>query len=248
MRIYIDLVTLIPTSEIYERSQIIQSAGAKRGDGDPLEVLFHRSGVPERLPIGTAITFCGKTAGKQDEDPPLVICQTFLRPLTDEEFYFAEPDYNGEALSQALNSGDGDDGNDISPLLVDGEISWLLPGYDRPRSTKTFTVTIENDVYKGDEALPSPAGPTYLTQAQSDARYLQGQIVSTNVTSGLDYVDFVIASGAKIMPVAIEKPSPASDNIVAVSFSRPTSTTARLHLSAPAPSAGYIATILKQDA
>jgi len=173
MRIYVDVVTLLPTAEVWDRAQVI-APSAKRGDGDPLELQFHRSGVPERLPVGTVITFILKTQGRFDQNPALVELQLgdANRPATDTDFYTGEPDYNTGPLNTAFASGDADDTNDLPIVLADGEVSWLLSAAgSKPKSTQRFTVTVTNDVKKGNEGLPTDPAPTYLTAAESDARY-----------------------------------------------------------------------------
>lgn len=186
MRIYVDLVTLLPTAEIWERGQIVAPT-AKRGDGDPLEVQFHRSGTPERLPAGTIVTFIIKAQGKFDQSPALVELEIgdAGRPASDAGFYTGEPDYNTEPLDTALFSGDANTSNDLRFVLGDGEISWLLPTVGaKPKSSQTFTVTIANDVKKGNEGPPSSGAPTYLTAAQSDARYARPGLDSIALPAG----------------------------------------------------------------
>lgn len=173
MRVYVDIVTLMPTAELWERSPIIQTCTAKRGDGGVLEILFHRSGVPELLPLGTVVTYIVKTRGKFDQNPGLCELEITTRPATGAEFYIGEPDYNTATLDAELESGDGDDSNDVDFVLGDGEISWLLPTPGaKPKSSLTFPVTIYNDVKKGNEGPPASGAPGYLTAAQSDARYV----------------------------------------------------------------------------
>lgn len=253
MRIYVDLVTLLPTAELWQRAEIIQNATAKRGDGSPLEIQFHRSGVPERLPLGYVVTFIAKTEGKFDENPALVEIELTdaNRPESDTGFYTADPDYNTEPLDEALASGDDDDENDVRALRTDAEISWLAgtPGA-KPKSSQTFLLLIQNDVKKGNEGPAASGAPTYLTAAQSDARYLHAQIASVELVEDQDFIDFDISAAeledlpAIVAGLGVEKPTAEADNIWITGVFAVDASTIRAWLSASPDSAGYTAHVL----
>lgn len=214
MRIFVDLVTLLPTAEIWDRATVVANASAKRGDGSPLEVQFHRSGVPERLPLGTVISFVGKSEGKFDQDPAPVLFELTdaHRPDADAGFYVGYPDYNTAPLDAVLNSGDANDGNDVRVARLDAEISWLEATLGaKPKSTQTFLLQVQNDVLKGNEGPPGAGGPTYLTAAQSDARYAQRGITApdlrldiTGLTGGgATNLDGIVTVGATVPQVVM---------------------------------------------
>lgn len=175
MRLFIDLVKLLPTAELWERANIISGSRAKRGDGGILEVQFHRDGVPIRLPLGTEIVFCVKSQGKFDQDPPLVFSDEWERPETDEGFYICRPSYNTVPLNNELNHGDDDDSNDLASLATYAEITWTVPDGE-PLTSQTWLHTIDNDIFKGNENVPLDDVPAYpapgqiLTQSDIDTK------------------------------------------------------------------------------
>lgn len=251
MRIYIDLVTKLPTSDLWERGQVIPNAYAKLGDGDVVEVMFHRSGTPERLPLGHVVTYCAKLLNKFDSDPALVDVQIGdeARPDSDAGFYIIEPDYNTAPLEAAFQSGDSNDSNDVTTVVANGEISWLAPTIGaKPKSSRTFPVTIENDVKKGNEGPPSSGSPLYLTQAESDARYIRDQFFTVEVPLNAAFVDIDISAlGLSAPPTHVVYGSQLPDagaDLLLIGGVSVTSASIRVHFAAAAPVAGYKVSIL----
>jgi hypothetical protein len=153
MRLFVDLdsLNLVRAENDRARVALIEQ---KRGDAAEWEIVFLSSGARTVLPAGTAVIFGAKAPNKYDSEP-IVYEAGFV--LTDEEnspHYLALPSFNTEQLNELLNL-DGDDTNDLTYVDLMGEITWGVPQYEKPTSTKTFRVRVHNDVVRGDEGTPT---------------------------------------------------------------------------------------------
>jgi hypothetical protein len=134
--------------------KVIPGLEFKRGDGAPLQVLFLDQGLtPIKLPTGTAFTFIVKPLGDY-EGTALVLNSAWTSPTAPTDFtYLCDPTFNTVPLNALFTSS-------TASVQAMGEITWQL-GTGAPTTTKTFNVTIHNDLYKAAESTPANTIPPY---------------------------------------------------------------------------------------
>ena len=173
MELFIELETLkLVTSQTDRREQ--RTLTIKRGDAFPLTVRFLKSQTPTRLDATTAINFALKESGKYDDDP-VVLEQSFTASTVEDPdsdpHYTASPGLNTTELNDLFLI-DSDSSNDPESVSLMGELSWKASGESGPTSIKTFSVIVQNDVYRGDEeVLPSIQGPVADPAAFDDIEF-----------------------------------------------------------------------------
>jgi hypothetical protein len=158
MRLYVNLDNLqfISAPGV---NRVPEAITFKRGDAAVVQVRFLDGGVtPVRLPEGVALVFVVKAQGDYD-GTPLAISDVWTAPPIGEFDYTCYPNFNTVELNTALRS-DGFVGNDLPYITTMFEITWSV-GAGLPTSTKTFPLTVYNDLYKGSEASPTPASLSY---------------------------------------------------------------------------------------
>jgi hypothetical protein len=184
MELFIELETLkLVTSQTDRREQ--RTLTIKRGDALPLKVRFLESQTPTRLDATTVINFALKESGKYDDDP-VVLEQSFTASTVEDPdsdpHYTASPGLNTTELNDLFLI-DSDSSNDPESVSLMGELSWKASGESGPTSIKTFSVVVENDVYRGDEeVLPSIQGPVVDPAAFDDIEF--DDSVSVAIESG----------------------------------------------------------------
>lgn len=153
MKIYINLDTLQLIAGLGV-GKTIDRLEFKRGDAATLQVQFLDGGVtPVKLTAGTALNFIIKPEGNYD-GAALVLCSVWQSPTAPTDFtYLCSPSFNTTSLNAALV------GNAPSTAAI-GEITWQL-GVGAPTTTKTFAVTVFNDLYRDSELSPTVATPDY---------------------------------------------------------------------------------------
>lgn len=173
MDLYVELETLKLVTSVTDRREI-RSINVKRGDALPLTVRFLQNQTLTRLDATTVITFALKESGKYDDDP-VVLEQSFTASTVEDPdsdpHYTASPGLNTTELNDLFLI-DSDSSNDPESVSLMGELSWKASGESGPTSIKTFSVVVENDVYRGDEeVLPSIQGPVVDPAAFDDIEF-----------------------------------------------------------------------------
>lgn len=130
----------------------LQSVSFKRGDSATVELIFVSNSTSLSAISGKQITFGIKETGKYDGSY-VVLAEDYT---VNEYSYILKPSFNTVALNSLLNSGDGNDSNDIGSFSGMLEVTWSDNGIDW-YSTNTISAIVNNDVNKGGEASPLPS-------------------------------------------------------------------------------------------
>lgn len=171
MNLYVDLDALQLRASLTDARRV-SGIEVKRGDALPLVVRFVQGGSQVRLDSTTVINFAIKENGNYDDDP-LVLESSFSASTVEDPDsdprYTATPSLNTTELN-ALFSIDGDSSNDPKSVVAMGELTWEATGDTGPTSTRTFSVTVENDVYRGSESTPTsqPTPEAWLTARNTE--------------------------------------------------------------------------------
>ena len=129
--------------------QVIPALYLTRGDALDLEVQFSRGGVAVDLGTPT-LFFCVKTVGDYD-GAPLALCTSFTKVgMGDGAYWVGNPDLNTNELNAALGVGAG---ADLASVTANCEIGYTLAG--RQTTTRAIACIVENDLYRGDEGVPT---------------------------------------------------------------------------------------------
>jgi len=159
MQIVIDLDTRKPQRSLTD-SRTATQFDFKRGDDAVLEILFVRAGVQTQLTVGIAITFGVKLRGRYDSTPLVQTNDFALSGSGATAKYIGYPSFNTAELNEAFGIDDSET-NDVAVLDLMGEISWTEPTTEILTSSETFSVRVNNDVNREDDAppnaLPSPS-------------------------------------------------------------------------------------------
>ena len=171
MNLYVDLDALQLRASLTDARRV-SGIEVKRGDALPLVVRFVQGGSQVRLDATTVINFAIKENGKYDDDP-LVLESSFSASAVEDPdsdpHYTATPSLNTTELND-LFSIDGDSSNDPKSVVAMGELTWEATGDTGPTSTRTFSVTVANDVYRGSESTPTsqPTPEAWLTARNTE--------------------------------------------------------------------------------
>ena len=159
MQIVIDLDTRKPQRSLTD-SRTATQFDFKRGDDAVLEILFVRAGVQTQLTVGIALTFGVKLRGRYDSTPLVQTNDFTLSGSGATAKYIGYPSFNTAELNEAFGIDDSET-NDVAVLDLMGEISWTEPTTEILTSSETFSVRVNNDVNREDDAppnaLPSPS-------------------------------------------------------------------------------------------
>lgn len=158
MKLYIDLSTQrLITAPGY--STPVSELSVKRGDMLDVELYFFTdSNQPAVLPSGAAIVFAAKPADAYANNAALVVySDEWTAPASGQYAYAGSVNLNTTELNALLGLGEA--GTPLKSVTLMGELSWSVG--TSQRSTQTFKLTVANDVYRGSEADPSEADPTY---------------------------------------------------------------------------------------
>lgn len=159
MQIVIDLDTRKPQRSLTD-SRTATQFDFKRGDDAVLEILFVRAGVQTQLTVGIALTFGVKLRGRYDSTPLVQTNDFTLSGSGAVAKYIGYPSFNTAELNEAFGIDDSET-NDVAVLDLMGEISWTEPTTEILTSSETFSVRVNNDVNREDDAppnaLPSPS-------------------------------------------------------------------------------------------
>ena len=158
MKLYVDLETLQAIVGPGQRAPI-SCLRVKRGDLVRLDVSFLQNGLtPTAIgdPATMELHFGAKPRGTYGAGY-LVYSDAWTMPAAEEvkPVYRCDVSFNTAELAAAFISPTG---MELADIAIMGEITWL-DGTGQT-STRTFQVTVENDVNRGDEgtpvALPTP--------------------------------------------------------------------------------------------
>ena len=197
MKLHIDL----GSNQLIKAPGVISplaSITVKRGDQPTFELYFYSDGfTPTRLPTGTAIVFAAKATGQYDSTDVAVFADTWTAPADGAFAYTASPSFATTELDTLLNR-DSETDNDLASITLMAEISWVAG--TKPSSTQTFALVVHNDVYRGGEASPTPATPTYPPPS---ALITRSDIASLNLGgsgsgSGVTFPKDALATGTII--------------------------------------------------
>ena len=162
MKLYVDLETL----ELIEGPGFRTPVSAirfKRGDAARLEVAFLSGGSVRThlgLPSAVELQFAAKQEGGYDLGY-LVHSSSWTMPAegSASPVYECAPSFNTGELNDALGVGVSG-GSEAASIDLMAEITWRVGG-GLPTSTRTFRITIDNDVIRGTEGVPVSAAPPY---------------------------------------------------------------------------------------
>lgn len=236
MRLFLDLDTR-SFIESVQFQRAVASLALKRRDRMPVDVQFLRAGVAVELSDGAT----GKLGLKADKD------------------------FNGPFAASDLDwtkSGTGDTTSyrfDLNLNTV--QISALFAGVPTPpsvalmleiewtegdlrTSSRTLAVTLENDIVRGDEGVADEGSPVYpLPNDLLSA----ANIATATVAAGEDAVDFAISgfesAPTLCVPLGIQKPNAAANNIGILCAFPLSSTSLRAFLTAAPSEPGYQAAV-----
>lgn len=128
----------------------VSNIAFKRGDAAKVELIFASENTALSATNDKTIILGLKESGKYDGT--FVVSTSSY--TTDNTRYVMNPNFNTVALNDLLNSGDGNDGNDVGSVDLMLEITWSEDGGSTWYSSNTITATINNDVIKGLEGTP----------------------------------------------------------------------------------------------
>lgn len=156
MKVFVDLDAL---QLVGSASNLNPIAGInlRRGDNTNVDVYFTQSGSVVSLGTGATVRFAAKEDGKYDA--PLILSgSTGSVTSSGNWFYRIALDCNTSELNTLLGFNSGSttfSSNDVESVELTGEISYVKDTTEE--STRPFTVTAENDLYRGDEGDPASA-------------------------------------------------------------------------------------------
>lgn len=124
----------------------------------PLEVKFHRAGIPERLPEGIPLVFAFKETGKFDA-APAAFANNFTRPGADDGFYVGSVATDNEACA-TLIAADSSLTNDQSARALGCQFAWLPAGATLYTKSSVFTGSLRNSVLREADISLAQSGDT----------------------------------------------------------------------------------------
>ena len=164
MRLFIDL----DTAQVIEGptfNKAVSSIFLKRGDNVPIEVSFCQSGAIVELGSGATGKLGIKTVGAYDGDF-LASAASWTKTGTGTATkYTFTLNLNTEELDDAFAK-DTEPEDDVAQVVANAEVEWVV-GTART-STRPFLATVDNDVIRGDEAVPTATAATSFPMQSSD--------------------------------------------------------------------------------
>jgi len=162
MQVYYDLATGLFLQSPTANNEITQIT-AKRAANNPISIQFLNNGVPTTLPVGSQLIFGAKPQFQYDNNYAVYVDPTGWSGPDGNNFYTCNPGYNTTLLNSLF--GYTYPLTDTLPhpdsVILDGEISWLVPGASLYAKTPYWTLLCYNDVSKGIEGVPTSGGPIY---------------------------------------------------------------------------------------
>lgn len=157
----------------------VSNIAFKRGDAAKVELIFASENTALSATNDKTIILGLKESGKYDGT--FVVSTSSY--TTDNTRYVMNPSFNTVALNDLLNSGDGNDGNDVGSVDLMMEVSWSEDGGSTWYSSNTITATIQNDVIKNLEGTPlQEADPIDWLKTNGSLRFLRlSSIYDTSV-------------------------------------------------------------------
>jgi len=239
MRLFLDLDTR-SFIESVQFPRVISSLALKRRDRLPVDVKFLRAGTVVELGEGST----GKLGLKADKDfngPFAASDLEWTKNGTgDSAFYRFDLNLNTVQID-ALFAGVPTPAS-VALML---EIEWA-EGNLRT-SSNTLSVTLENDIVRGDEGIAEEGSPVYPPPANLLSI---ANLATVTVVVGQDAVDFDItalglaAAPTLCVPLGIQKPNHAADNIGILCAFSVSATTLCAYLTAAPSEPGYKASVL----
>jgi hypothetical protein len=150
MRLFYNLTNNAITLSIDDSNSFAGQLPLKGGQNEPVELQFHRAGVPERLAVDTALDLAIKPPAEFEAEL-LTDITVFTRPGSDDGFYTATLPTDTSAIRTLLVI-DGNPANDLAfKESCLGEVQYRPSGAEKPTKSRTFFVRLENWVIQGDE-------------------------------------------------------------------------------------------------
>ena len=218
--------------------QVLSSLTFKRRDRFPVDVRFMRGGLVQELPTGAT----GKLGLKADKD-------------FNGAFVASDLSWTKSGAGVAATYGFDLNLNTIqinalfacvptpSSIALMLEIEWTEG--DQRTSSNTLSVTLENDIVRGDEGVPQDGDPVYPPPGNL---LILSDLATAPVNVGESSVDFEISglttTPTLCVPLGIQKPNHDADNIAILSAFPVSATTLRAYLTAAPSEPGYKATVL----
>lgn len=158
MNLYINTQTgeFITNPTFYSK---VTKVDFKRGDTANINIGFVADNELTLIGGIPRVIFAIKPNGEYDAEP-LVYENAFTEDVNS-VLYVGSPNFNTDELNDALNSGDGDETNDVAYLDTMLEITWSTDGVNW-QSTNTIKARVSNDVIKDQEMASSPAVKAYV--------------------------------------------------------------------------------------
>jgi len=237
MRLFLDLDTR-SFIESVQFQRVVSSLALKRRDRLPVDVKFLRGGAVVELAAGST----GKLGLKADKDFNGVFAASDLdwakTGSGDSTSYRFDLNLNTVQID-ALFAGVPTPAS-VALML---EIEWAEG--DLRTSSNTLSVTLENDIVRGDEGIAEEGNPVYPppTNLLSIANLATATVVVGQDTVDFDVLDLA-AAPALCVPLGIQKPNHAADNIGILCAFPVSTTTLRAYLTAAPSEPGYKATVL----
>lgn len=194
MRLYYNLDIGRLVKSPVDNSQVTSLAFI-RGDSTSIDLSFIQNGLIVELDSSATGIFGCKPSGKYDADY-IVSALSWTKSGTGvSTIYTFNPSFNTDQLNSLLASGDGNSNNDVPSITILGEISWTVSG--KITSTGGISVSVSNDVIKGNEGSPTDANPPLLQLLTPDIRS------SLAVTAAGNYAISTLVANQTIVPVAV---------------------------------------------
>ena len=154
MKLYIDTDSdNYPFRENAIFNSPVSEVSFKRGDSASVEIIFVSNNTALSATADKLLTFGIKEKGKYDSD--YIVSTSEYNTLGTS--YVLNPSFNTVGINDLLNSGDGNEDNDIASISGMLEVTWSSDGGANWASSNTITAVINNDVCKGGEATSEPS-------------------------------------------------------------------------------------------
>lgn len=145
----------------------------------------------EDLPAAAQLCFSAKTAGKYDEDPPVIKTTTWTKTGTGQ--YEGTLSFSSSAIDTLLNRDDADDSNDTAYVDLMGEFSYSVTGKPNTHSN-TPTIRIHNDVCREADGLVTET-PAYPALSEIIHWYAD---ISDGTGGGSTKLDGIVTAGVDL--------------------------------------------------
>jgi len=159
------------------------AATVKAGDTERVEIVVGRSSdpagspglfeaqewVPEPFEAETNVVIILKAPGEYSDGDALALADEFEIAGEDDNVYVFELNLNTVEINAELNRLDEDNENDVASIAAGFEISYQIAGEGGWQSSiNPFSLTINHDLYSGEEGTPSAAAEPALYLLRED--------------------------------------------------------------------------------